>query len=99
MTERLVPPLTYVIVTGVLLMLTVINIGSALIDLRGWNSVVNLAIAALEVVIMALVFMHLRWSSATTRLVAVAALLWMVILLAGTMDDILTRGWLSVPGK
>ena len=99
MTERLVSPLTYVVVTAALLVLTGINIALAFIDLRGWNSVVSLGIAAIEVVVMALVFMHLRWSSAVTRLVAVAALLWVAIMLAGTLDDILTRGWLSGAGR
>ena len=78
MTERLVPPFTYVVVTAALLVLTIINIALAFIDLRGWNSVASLTIAAIEVVVMALVFMHLRWSSAITRLVAVAAVLWLV---------------------
>ena len=99
MTERLVPPFTYVVVTAALLVLTIINIALAFIDLRGWNSVASLTIAAIEVVVMALVFMHLRWSSAITRLVAVAAVLWLGILLAGTLDDILTRAWLQAPGK
>lgn len=86
-------------VTVALLVLTVINIALAFVDLRGWNSVVSLGIAAIEVVVMALVFMHLRWSSAITRLVAFAALLWLAILLSGTLDDTLTRAWLHVPGK
>ena len=43
--------------------------------------------------------MHLRWSQPITRLVGAAALLWLAILMVGTLDDILTRGWLPVPGK
>jgi hypothetical protein len=27
------------------------------------------------------------------------ALLWLAILIVGTMDDVLTRGWIAVPGK
>jgi len=99
MTERVVHPFRYVVVTAALLVLTIINIALAFIDLSGWNSVVSLTIAAIEVVVMALVFMHLRWNSAITRLVAVAAVVWLAILLAGTLDDILTRAWLQAPGK
>jgi hypothetical protein len=33
------------------------------------------------------------------RLVAVVALLWLGILIVGTLDDVITRGWLPVPGK
>jgi cytochrome c oxidase subunit 4 len=76
-----------------------VNIGLAMIDLHGLNSAVSLLIAASEVVIMAVYFMHLRWSAPMTRLVGLAALLWLSILMAGTLDDLLTRGWLPIPGK
>ena len=99
MTERLVQPAAYVVVTVVLLAMTAANVGLAYLDLGGWNSLVSLAIAAIEVVIMALVFMHLRWSKPVTRLAAVVGLVWLAILMTGTLEDVLTRGWLPVPGK
>jgi hypothetical protein len=40
-----------------------------------------------------------RTYTATSGLAAVAGLLWLSILLAGTLDDVITRGWLPVPGK
>jgi caa(3)-type oxidase subunit IV len=89
----------YVLTTLVLIVLTGINIGLALIDLRGFNGVVTLVIATVQVVIMVLVFMRLRESSAMTRLVGIAGLMWLGILLVGTLDDVLTRNWLPVPGK
>jgi cytochrome c oxidase subunit 4 len=69
------------------------------VNLHGWNTVVGLGIAALKALLIALFFMHLRMSGGLTRLVGVAALLWLAILIAGTLDDLLTRGWLGVPGK
>jgi hypothetical protein len=58
-----------------------------------------LGIAATKALLIAVVFMHLRHGTATSGLAAVAGLLWLSILLAGTLDDVITRGWLPVPGK
>jgi cytochrome c oxidase subunit IV len=99
MSERVASSGGYVVAAIVLLVMTGANIGLATIDLHGLNSAVGLLIAASEVVIMAVYFMHLRWSAPITRLVGLAALLWLSILMAGTLDDLLTRGWLPIPGK
>lgn len=97
--EDLGNPLTYVVVTVVLLVLTAVNIGQSLLGLGAWSGLIALIIASVEVVLMALVFMRLHGSPAMTRLAALAGLLWLGILLVGTLDDILTRGWLPIPGK
>jgi cytochrome c oxidase subunit 4 len=60
--------------------------------------VAALAIAGLKAALITLYFMHARWSSSLTWLVIVAGLVWLGILLAGTMDDLLTRDWLPVSG-
>ncbi len=86
----------YVVATLVLLAMTGLNIVLAMLGLPG---LISLVIAALEAVIMAVVFMRLRWSPAMTRLVSLAGLLWLAILMVGTLDDVLTRGWLPTPGK
>ena len=89
----------YIITAAVLLVLTGLTIGLAFAPLGPWNTVVALAIAATKGLLIALVFMHLRLGTSTTRLTAVAGLVWLAILLAGTLDDVMTRGWLPVPGK
>ena len=97
--EKIVTSRTGVVACGVLIVLTLVNIGLALVDLRGWNTLVGLLIAASQAAVSALFLMHLRWSRPTVRLVAMIAVLWLGILIVGTMDDVLTRGWLTVPGK
>ena len=97
--ERVVPAMTYVMACAVLVVLTLANILLAQIDLHGWNTALGLVIAASQAVLSALFFMHLRWGRPMARLVAVVALLWLGILIVGTMDDAITRGWLPVPGK
>jgi cytochrome c oxidase subunit IV len=99
MPDRIVASRTYVLVCVALLSLTVATIGLAQLDLRGWNSALALVIAAVKAVLIGLFFMHLRWSSGMSGLVGVAALLWLAILIVGTLDDLLTRGWLPIPGK
>jgi caa(3)-type oxidase subunit IV len=58
--------------------------------------VVALGIAAVKAGLIVLFFMEAHYSPG---LVAVAALLWFGLLLGGTLDDVVTRGWLAVPGK
>jgi len=89
----------YIVTAAVLLVLTGLTIGLAFAPLGPWNTVVALGIAATKGLLIALVFMHLRSGTATTRLTAAAGLFWLAILLAGTLDDVMTRGWLPVPGK
>src|SRR5579864_634611 len=97
--ERVVSTLTCVVACAALVLLTLVNIIVSQIDLRGWNTAIGLVIAAGQAAISAMFLMHLRWSRPVIRLVAIIALLWLAILIAGTMDDVITRGWLPVPGK
>ena len=77
-----------------LLVLTALNVGLALVNLHGWNAAVGLLIAAAQAALVAIFLMHLRVSPPLTQLVGVAALVWLAILLLGTLDDVLTRSWL-----
>jgi cytochrome c oxidase subunit IV len=90
---------TYVVVALVLLALTGLTIGVAYLPLGPWHTVAALGIAATKAVLIGLYFMHLRFSPSMTRLAALAGLLWLTILLTGTLDDVVTRGWLPIPGK
>ena len=49
--------------------------------------------------LVALFFMHVRYSTKLTSLVVVGGLLWLGILLLLTLGDIITRGWVGVPGR
>ena len=97
--ETIVPVRIHVLVWLALLALTGINIGLAQLKLGPVLGVLELAIAAIQAVLVAVFLMHLRWSPGLVRLVALAGIAWMSILIAGTMDDVLTRGWLPIPGK
>ena len=89
----------HIMVGVALLLLAALTTGLALVDLHGWNTVVALAIAALKASLIVLVFMRARFGPGLVGLIAVVSLVWLGILLGGTLQDVITRGWLPVPGK
>ena len=84
---------TYTWVWLVLLAMTAATTAVAYVDLGPFSVVVALVIAFCKMLLVALFFMHVRHSTKLTRLVVVGGLLWLAILLALTMADIVTRSW------
>ena len=97
MRAHIVGTSTNVVVCAGLLALTLATTLIGRIDLGAWNLVIALAIAGTKALVIVLYFMHVRWSSGLTHLVILGAVLWLGILLAGSMDDYLTRAWLPPP--
>ncbi len=95
MAEHIVPKKIYFAVCATLLAFTLVTYEVALIDLGRWNVVVALAIAFFKATLVALFFMHLRYSSRRTQLVVVAGIFWLAIMMLLTMSDYLTRPWLT----
>ncbi len=86
----------YVSVFAALVALTAITVAVSYVDLGPASVVVALAIASLKALLVLLFFMHLRESSGLTWVVALGGFFWLGILIALTMSDVLTRGWLPV---
>ncbi len=84
---------TYATVWIVLLALTGLTTGVAFIDLGPFSVVAALAIAALKMTLVALIFMHVRHSTKLTRLVVTGGLVWLGILILLSLSDFLTRSW------
>jgi cytochrome c oxidase subunit 4 len=97
--EPFVSRKTYVFVFVALLALLAISILAASLDLGTLNATVALTIAILKALLIALYFMHLRYSAPLTWVVALGGAFWLGILLVLTMSDYLTRGWLPIPAK
>jgi len=97
--DRIVPIRVHVLVWLLLLLLMGISTGLSALRLGAWSSALTLLIAAVQAVLIAIFLMHLRWSPPVVRVIAVAGVLWLAILIAGTLDDILTRMWLKAPGS
>jgi len=49
--------------------------------------------------LVALFFMHVLYSTKLTKVVVVGGLFWLALLIFLTLSDFLTRGWLPFPGK
>lgn len=83
----------YFAVFTALLALTALTTGVAFIDLGGiGNIAVALTIAVIKAVLVALYFMHLRYSSPLTVIFAGAGIFWLGILVALTLSDYISRG-------
>jgi cytochrome c oxidase subunit 4 len=88
---HVVPRKVYFAVAAALMVLLVLTYAAAQIDLGPFNIVVALAIAFTKAVLVVLFFMEVKWSSRLTWVVAGAGLLWLALLIGGTLDDFLTR--------
>ena len=95
MTGHIASTRSYYAIFAALLVLTALTVGAATLDLGRFNAVIALSIAMCKATLVALFFMHLRYSVRLTWLVVVAALLWLFLLIGLTMSDMLTRGWLA----
>jgi len=86
---------TYVVVFLLLLALTALTTGVAFVDLgRGLNNVAAMTIAIVKAMLVVLYFMHVRYSDRFTWVIAAAGIFWLMILIGGTLDDLLTRSLL-----
>lgn len=85
------------LVFGALMVLTAVTTAVAFVDLGAMNATVAMSIAVLKGLLVALYFMHLRYSSRLVSMFAVAGVLWLIILFTFTLSDYFTRaaetGW------
>jgi cytochrome c oxidase subunit IV len=59
------------------------------------NNFVMLLIACTKATLVILFFMHVRWSTRLTWIVAGAGFLWLLILFGLGMSDYVSRGWVT----
>jgi cytochrome c oxidase subunit IV len=94
MTGHLVPRKVYYTVFGALLVLTAVTIAVASVDLGPLNTVVAMTIACAKATLVVLYFMHARYGSRLIWVMLGAGILWLAILIALTMGDYASRGWM-----
>jgi cytochrome c oxidase subunit 4 len=85
----------YYAVFAALLVGTGLTVAVAFVDLGALNNVLMLGIAMTKALLVILFFMHVRWSSRLTWVVAASGFVWLLILFGITMSDYLTRGWVE----
>jgi cytochrome c oxidase subunit 4 len=77
--------------TGGLLTLLTLTVVLSMLNLGPFALPAAITIAATKSLVVAVIFMDLRREPATVRLAAGAGLLWIALLLSGTLADVLTR--------
>ena len=93
MSEHILPTRVYYTIFAILLLCTFLTWRIAYFDLGPLNIVAALGIAVFKAVLVVLFFMHAKYSTRLTWVVALAGVFWLGMLLALTMGDYLTRGW------
>jgi cytochrome c oxidase subunit 4 len=61
---------------------TILTVAAAKVDMGPLNNVVMLTIACTKATLVVLFFMHVRWSSRLTWVVAMSGFFWLLILFA-----------------
>ena len=82
---------TYIIVWIALLILTVLTWGISYINLGMGNVAVALLIASLKAALLALFFMHLRYENRLVWAFALVPLLFLALIIFGTLADTMSR--------
>jgi len=91
MSTHVVPVRVYVTVFLCLMVLTATTVAVAHKDLQAFNTLVALTIAVIKMLLVVTFFMHVRQSSALTKLIIAAGFLWLLLLMAFTLTDVGTR--------
>lgn len=74
---------------------TILTVFVAKYDLGPFNNIVMLTVACTKALLVVLFFMHVRWSTRLTWVVAGAGFFWLLIMFSLTMSDIMSRGWVE----
>jgi cytochrome c oxidase subunit 4 len=94
--HHIVPVRTYIIVFAALMVLAVLTVGASFVNLGAFNNLIALAIAVSKAVLIMMFFMHLKYSSRLTWIVAGMGFFWLIIFFVITLGDYIARG--SIPG-
>jgi cytochrome c oxidase subunit 4 len=93
--HHVAPVSMYLAVFGALIVGTILTVLVAKFDLGPLNNIVMLAVAVAKALLVVLFFMHVRWSSRLTWVIAASGFFWLIILFGMTMGDYMSRGWVA----
>jgi cytochrome c oxidase subunit 4 len=89
----------YFAIFAALMVLTAGTVAVAFVDLGPLNTFVALGVAVTKATLVILFFMHVKYSTKLTWLVVASGFVFLAIMIAFTMSDIVSRGWLGTPGS
>ena len=93
MSGHVAPKSLYYTIFLALMVGTILTVVVAKYDLGLLNNIVMLTIACSKALLVILFFMHVRWSTRLTWVVAASGFFWLLILFSITMADYMSRGW------
>lgn len=85
----------YMVIFAALIVGTILTVVVAKFDFGFMNNVVMLAIACTKALLVVLYFMHVRWGTRLTWVVAASGFFWLLIMFGLTMADYMSRGWVA----
>jgi cytochrome c oxidase subunit 4 len=91
--HHVAPVKLYIGVFLILLVGTILTVVAASFDLGPLNNVAMLTIAVTKATFVILYFMHVRWSTRLTWVIAASGFFWLLIMFTFTMTDYFSRGW------
>ena len=95
MSGHIVSPRLYFVIFGTLMVMTGITVWVAFLDLKFMNTIVALSIAVFKATLVVLFFMHVKYATRLTWVVAGSGIVWLAIMVALTLSDYLSRGWVN----
>jgi cytochrome c oxidase subunit 4 len=95
MAGHVAPKMLYYVIFLALIVGTVLTVVVAKFDLGPLNNVVMLTVACAKALLVILYFMHVRWSSRLTWVIAASGFVWLLIMFTITMSDYISRGWVA----
>jgi cytochrome c oxidase subunit IV len=97
--QHVMPVRTNVTIFVILLVLLFATVGAAYLPLGILHVPIAMTIATAKAVLIVLFFMHLLHSHRLMTIISVASFFWLAIMIALTLNDYLSRNYLSIPGK
>jgi len=97
MKHHIVSVKTYIAIFLALMVLTALTVYVAFQDFGFLNDVVAMTIAVIKMLLVVMIFMHLKYSARLLWLVAGAGIIWLIIMFGITLSDYRTREWLERP--
>jgi cytochrome c oxidase subunit IV len=85
----------YYAVFAALIVGTILTVLVASVDLGPLNNVVMLTVAFTKALLVVLFFMHVRWGSRLTWVIAGSGFVWLIIMFSLTLADYMSRGWIQ----
>ena len=91
------PPSVYLKVYGILVIFMIATVAAAQVQMGALNNLVAMLIGITKAVLVVLFFMQVKYASRLTWLWASIGFLWLLVLFI-TLQDYVSRGWVSVAG-